>query len=301
MEKPLIAIVGAGAVGSTIAYAGIISQLPAELVLIDVDQKRCKGEALDLRDALAFRDGHTSIAAGTIEDLRRADIIIIAAGARQKPGQSRLELAAINKKIIADIIAQGKPFKSSALILVITNPVDILTQQVLELSGLPASQVFSSGTFIDTMRLQSLLAQELQVPQQDIQAFIIGEHGDSQVVAWSAATIGGRPLMDYPAATESKLKAIEKRVVGMAQEIISCKGATYYGIATGVISLCSMILADAKKIIPLSFYQKRYELCLSMPAMLGRHGIIQNVSLSMTTEERAQLDTSAECLRKYKD
>lgn len=286
-------------VGSTIAYAGIISQLAADIVLIDIDPDKCKGEVLDLQDSLGFCNGQTNISSGSMTDLGTADIIIIAAGARQKPGQSRLDLLTINTDIVASIINHGKPFKSTALIMVITNPVDILTQSVFEQSGLPANQVFSTGTYLDTIRINHLLAQELDVPVQDIKAFVIGEHGDSQVVAWKAATIGGWPLVDFPSATEEKLKSVEKRAIGMANEIISCKGATHYGIAMAAVRLCSIIINDSQELIPLSFYQPAYGVCLSMPVLLGKSGLASPTSLVLSMQEKEKLANSASAIKKY--
>jgi len=298
MKHTKIAIIGIGHVGSTIAYALILQKITPEIILIDIDEMRCKGEILDLSDALSF-DGTSSIKAGTTQDASQADIIIIAAGKPQTNNMTRLELFETNKKIISQIIEQIQPINPNAIIIMVTNPVDLMTYHVQKIANLPHHQVFGSGTLLDTQRLHFIIGAMFNISQESINAFIIGEHGDSQTVVWSCAQIGGIPIHDFPEITQNKLNDIAQIVKNKAYEIISCKGSTCYGIATGVAKICKAIIFDQKLVLPLSVYNNEFDMYLSMPATIGENGIEKILTISLNKEEQEQLQLSAQQLRSY--
>jgi len=294
----MIAIIGAGAVGTTTAYALMLKNIPANITLIDSNETRCAGEIMDLSDAVPLCAGGTQIGAGGMTDAQQADIIIIACGKRQEPGQSRTELLEANKAMLATLIEQMKPFKKAALIIMVTNPLDILTYHAQQLSGLPHSHVFGTGTFLDSLRMKELLAHKLQIHASSIHAYVIGEHGDNQIPAWSTAEIGGKPLRAFTQITPDDLDVIAEKAKNKAYEIIARKGSTFYGIATCIATLCRIIIGDEKQIIPLSCYIESRGVYLSMPVVLGAHGIEHIIQLPLDEREKQQLDTCARELKK---
>lgn len=296
MKLPKIAIIGAGDVGTTTAYALILQNINAEIILADINEVRCRGEVLDLSDAVALC-GQSQIRNGTSQDVQQADIIIIAAGARQKPGQTRIELFDANKKVITEIINQIKPLNSHAILIMVSNPLDPLTLLAQKISGLPRNQVFGTGTFLDSQRLRQLISHKIGVNEKSIHAYILGEHGDTQFPAWSSAHIAGTPLSDFIQNAEKDLDAIAQAVKHKAYEIISCKGATFFGIATCVSAICRTILLDEKRITPLSCYVEKFGVCLSVPVVLGAHGIEQIIDIPMDEKEQKQLLFSAESIK----
>ncbi|MCC7415200.1 MAG: L-lactate dehydrogenase [Epsilonproteobacteria bacterium] len=294
MQKPVIAIIGAGAVGSTAAYA-LMYTLSAEIVLIDLNEHKCNGEVQDLEDAGSMSDGST-IRAGTIGDARQADIVVITAGIAQKPGQTRLELLKTNYEIVGSIMQSMHPIKKSTIIIVVTNPVDILTRYVQEISGLPNNQVFGSGTFLDTQRLRCSLAEHFSINPSSIHAYVLGEHGDTQFVPWSTAMIGTAPLCSF-SIDEQALAAMAHKAQRKAYEIISCKGFTSFGIASAVATYCEAIIGDTKRVIPLSCFIEELSVCLSMPAVLGLRGIEQIVRPPFNAQEQEKLCASVQVVR----
>ena len=295
MMKHKIAIIGAGSVGSTIAYAFILKNIAAEIILVDTDEKRRRGEILDLSDALPFC-GPSRIHAGTPQDVQTSEIIIIAAGKRQQPGQDRAVLLQENKKIIKSIMDSIQPLKKDAIIIVVTNPVDLITRYAQELSDLPTSQVFGSGTFLDTQRLRGELSKKIHIAEQSIHAYILGEHGDTQFPAWSCARVAGIPLSDF-GLTQKELDQIAQETKNKAYEIISYKGATYYGIATCVAALCRTIIFDQKRVTPVSCYIKEFDVSLSMPVVLGVNGIEKILKIPLNNQEERLLAQSVEALK----
>lgn len=296
MKLPKIAIIGAGDVGTTTAYALILQNINAEIILADINEVRCRGEVLDLSDATALC-GQSQIHSGTTHDVQQADIIIIAAGARQKPGQPRIELFDANKKIITEIIKQITPLKTHAIIIMVSNPLDPLTLLAQKISGLPRNQVFGTGTFLDSQRLRQLISHKIGVNEKSIHAYILGEHGDTQFAAWSSAHIADTPLSNYMQSTEKDLDAIAQAVKHKAYEIIACKGATFFGIATCVSAICRTIILDEKRVTPLSCYVEKFGVCLSMPVVLGARGIEQILDIPMNEKEQKQLMFSAESIK----
>ncbi len=297
MKHTKISIIGAGAVGSTIAYALMLKNVAAEINLVDVDEIRCRGEILDLSDALSFC-GPSLIRGETAKNAGKSDIIIIAAGKRQEPREDRITLLNANKKIIKSILQELQPINKESIIIIVTNPVDILTLYAQELINHPRSQLFGSGTFLDTQRLRGLLSKKLQIAEQSIHAYILGEHGDSQFPAWSCARIAGIPLQDF-GLSESELEIIARETRERAYEIIKYKGATFYGIATCVAALCRTILFDQKRVTPVSCYLDQYDVCMSMPVVLGKNGINNILQPPLNKNEREQLDESAQAIKKY--
>lgn len=297
MKQSRIAIIGAGAVGATTAYALILKNCAAEILLVDVDEQRCLGEIFDLSDALPFSNC-SSIRRGTTQEAGQADIIIIAAGQRQKPNQTRTELLDANKRTMASIIQSMQPINSSALIIVVTNPVDILTLYAQRYAGLDCKQVFGSGTYLDTQRLCTLVAHKLAVAEESVYAYVIGEHGDTQFAAWSSAHVGGIHLSNFPQLTAQVRDEIEKQTQQKAYEIIACKDATYFGIATCIARICEAIIFNQKIVIPLSCYQKQFGVCLSLPAVLGAQGIEKILPIPLDAHEQEKLQQSAQKLKK---
>ena len=297
MKHSKIAIIGAGFVGSTTAYALLLKNIAAEIILVDVNEVRCRGEILDLSDALSF-DGTSKIKLGNAQDAAQADIIIIAAGKAQEPNQKRSELLAANKLIFDAIFTAIKPINPKAIIIIVTNPLDLMTYHAQLLSGLARNQVFGTGTFLDTLRLRGIIAEKTGVTCESVSAYMLGEHGDSQFAAWSSAQIAGIPITDYPGMTRENLNVIVDAVKNKAYEIIACKGSTYFGIATCVARICEAIVFDQKLVVPLSSYNEEYGICLSMPVILGENGIKRILQIPLDNNEQKQL---ANCCKIIKD
>jgi L-lactate dehydrogenase len=291
-----VAIVGVGVVGATIAYALMLQNISAEIILVDRNEKRCHGEVLDLSDAIPF--SYTAcVRQGTFRDAAQADIIIITAGARRQPGQSRIDLIKTNHHIVTTMVQNMVPINPHAIIIVVSNPVDIMTVVVQRVAGLPRSQVFGSGTLLDTQRLCGLVAQKLGVSEQSVNAYIIGEHGDSQCAAWSCARVAGIPLQNFESMSPVALQMLAEAARDKGHEIITTKEATFYGIGACVANICETIIYNQKRIIPVSCYQESLDACLSMPAIVGELGIEQVLSLPLDAQEAAQLARSAQLLK----
>lgn len=296
MKHTTIAIIGAGGVGTTIAYALLLKSIAGEILLIDTQDDKCRGEVLDLHDVLSFSTC-SNIKKATFKEAAQADIIIICAGTKQKPGQTRAELFDVNKDIITDIIKNLAPINPQAILIMVTNPLDALTTIAQKISGLPQNQVFGAGTFLDSQRLRSLIAQEVNVSEQSVNAYIIGEHGDTQLVAWSVAEIGAAPIKNFPIFTQQKIDKITKNVTDKAYEIINLKGSTFFGIGTCAAYFCEMIIHNKRQIIPLSVFIKEFGLCLSMPVILGEKGIEQILPLNLSAQEKQLLAKSAQAIK----
>lgn len=300
-----VAMIGCGFVGSTTAFALMQSGLFSEMILIDADQDRAEGEALDISHGTPFARP-MKIYAGTYQDLVDAAVIIITAGANQKPDETRLDLVNKNTKIMRAIIQEIMKYGCEGILLVVSNPVDILTYEALKISGLPKNRVIGSGTVLDTGRLKSELAEHLGVDSRSIHAFIIGEHGDSEIAAFSSANVSGVPLNDVCEMRgyfhhEAAMREIAQTVKNSAYEIIDKKKATYYGIAMAVRRICEAIVRDEKSILPVSvmlddFYGLK-DVVLSMPAIVGANGAEGLMPITLNEEERKQLEASANVLK----
>jgi L-lactate dehydrogenase len=297
MQTSTVAIIGAGAVGSTSAYALMLRGIASHIILVDINVKKCEGEVQDLFDAASIQ-GESRITVGTLKEAAQADIIVIAAGMPQKPGQSRLELLATNKNIIGSMIENMRPFKKEAIIIMVTNPVDILTRYVQDIAGLPRLQIFGSGTFLDSQRLRGLIGAKLSINPNSIHAYVLGEHGDSQFVAWSTAHIGGVPIAQFPQIMKTDLEALALEARQKAYKIIECKGFTSFSVAACVATYCYDILSDAQRVLPVSCFVESLGVCLSMPVVLGRNGIEQMLPLPLNSDEQKKLELCVDVLKK---
>lgn len=296
-----IAIIGAGAVGATTAYTATLKNLAAEILLIDVNETKEAGEVMDIADGLSLVE--TGCVKGAdFKDARDADIIVITAGAPQKPGETRLDLIKKNVEIQKSIFKQIGKLRPTAIIIMVANPVDVLTVVAQKLSGLPRNQVFGSGTTLDTMRFKATLAKKLGVSPQSVHGYVLGEHGDSEFVAWSSVTVGGVPANKLKITTKDK-REIEKKVKKEAYEIINRKGATFYGIALVLSDIIEAILFNQQKIMPVSSMllecQGVSDVCLGMPAVLGRSGVEKVWPLALNASEKKKLQNSAKVLKQY--
>ena len=299
------AMIGCGYVGAASAFALMQSGLFSELVLLDVDKTRAEGEALDISHGLAFACP-TRIYAGDYGDLEDASLIILTAGANQKPGESRLDLVKRNVSVFRQILPQITAVNQGAMLLIVTNPVDVLTYAAAKLSGYPENRVFGTGTVLDTARLKYLLGAELSVDPRSVHAFIIGEHGDSEIAAWSSAHISGVPLEDcyqMRGITRQKedMDRLALEVRNSAYEIIRRKGATNYGIAMTVKRICEALVRDEKSILPVSSVQHGLpgleDVALSLPAVVGKQGVEGVLPLRLSDQELEALHRSARTLR----
>lgn len=299
------AIIGCGFVGSSSAFALMQSGLFSEMVLIDADINRAEGEALDISHGLPFAKP-MKIYAGSYDDIADAAIIIVTAGAGQKPGETRLDLVKKNVAIFKSIIPEIAKREFNGILLIVANPVDILTFVAAKLSKLPENRVFGSGTVLDSARLKYLLGEHLNIDNRSVHAFIIGEHGDSEIVAWSSANVSGIPISDFCEmrgyfAHKESMEKIAEEVKNSAYEIIEKKHATYYGIAMSVRRICEAIIRDEKSILPVSSIQSgEYgieKVALSLPAIVGRRGVEKVVPIELSESEKEQLVKSANTLK----
>ena len=304
-----VAVVGCGFVGSSSAFALMQSGLFSEMVLIDVDRARAEGEALDIAHGVSFGNP-MKIYAGDYSDVSDAAVIVVTAGAAQKPGETRLDLVNKNISIFGSIIPQIRESGFNGILLVVSNPVDVLTYAAIKMSGLPEGQVIGSGTVLDTARLKYMLGEHLDVDPRDVHAYIVGEHGDSEVAAWSSATVAGVPLSTYCELHghynhEESERRIADEVKNSAYEIIEKKRATYYGIAMSVRRICPAIMRDEDCVLPVSSLMVgEYglnDLCISVPTVVGRNGVVTRVPVSLSEEENAEFQKSAAALKAIVD
>ncbi len=296
MKQSKIAVIGAGAVGSTTAYALMLRNIISDICIVDALDLKCQGEVEDLSDVLSFSTT-SSITMGTLQEAGQADIIIITAGIAQKKGQSRTDLLKVNSTVIQSICDGMRPLNREAIIIVVTNPVDVLTHLVQKLTQLPYGQVFGSGTLLDSQRIRNAISKKIGVSPQSIHLYVLGEHGDSQVVAWSCGTVANVPLLQYPGLSFDELQKMAQESKNKAYSIIACKGSTSFGVASCVAAYCQNILFDAKRVTPVSCFNKEYEIYMSMPAIMGKNGIEQVVTLPLNEEEKKLLDASAEVIK----
>ncbi|KAF2262545.1 l-lactate dehydrogenase-like protein [Lojkania enalia] len=297
--KTSIAILGCGDVGSTLAYTLILNPVCSEVILVDPKTALLEAQVRDLSDATYRGNTGTRVRAGTHKDAGQADIVVITAGAKQKPGESRLSLLSRNLHILSSIFSAMQPISPHTILLLVANPVDILTYFARKLSGLPESQVIGTGTSLDSARLRGILATKADVSPSSIMAYVLGEHGDSQFIAWSSATIGVTPLsMALPSSTDPTFRAeIASHTRGAAGSIIAAKGCTAYGIGNMAASICKYIMYDQLTVRPLSFYQPELGCCLSMPAIIGRKGITRVMPIELDEREKRELEDCANGLR----
>jgi L-lactate dehydrogenase len=301
-----VAVIGCGFVGAASAFALMQSGLFSEMVLIDADHNKAEGEAMDISHGEVYsRPMH--IYAGNYDDITDAAIIVITAGANQKPGETRLDLVQKNVGIFKSIIPEIAKRNYKGILLVVANPVDILTYTAFKLSGLPEAHVIGSGTVLDTARFRENLGNHLGVDSRSVHAFIVGEHGDSEIPVWSTANIAGVPINKFCEvrghfAHQEAMERIAQEVKMSAYEIIARKKATYYGIAMAVKRICEAIIRDEKSVLPVSNMMHGAhgitDITMSMPAIVGRNGIELQMPISLDGKETKLLQESAAILKK---
>lgn len=298
-------MVGCGFVGSASVFSLMQSGLFSEIAMIDADESKAEGEAMDISHGIPFAR-QMQVYAGSYDDVKDAGIVIVTAGANQKPGETRLDLVNKNVGIFKQIIPEIVKRNFDGILLIVANPVDILTHVAQKLSGLPENQVIGSGTVLDTGRLKYNLGQHLDVDSRSVHAFIIGEHGDSEIAAWSSANVSGIPLNDFCEMRghyqhEESMRRIAEEVKNSAYEIIQRKHATYFGVAMAVRRICEVIVRDEKSIIPVSTAMHgEYGIdgvVLSMPCIVGKNGIENKVPIRLSEEEIHSLQESGNVLK----
>lgn len=296
-----IAIVGAGFVGSTAAYACLIDGAASEIALIDFNREKAQGEAMDLQHGLPFKSNVKVNFGSDYKLCKDAEIVVICAGAHQKPGETRIDLVKKNSEIFREMIPKIVKNNKDCILLVVTNPLDVLTYLALKYSKFPKNRVFGSGTILDTARLRYLLGEYFEVSPNSVHAYILGEHGDSSFPVWSSANIAGVNLKDFKKYSKKSMDKIYFETKNAAYEIIAKKGATYYAIGLGVAKIVRAILSDQNEVLALSSYLDNYHgangVCLSVPAIVNRSGIKDKIILPLNSLEKRQLKKSASIVK----
>jgi len=302
-----LAIVGAGAVGSTMAYAALMRGAAREVALFDINKAKVEAEALDLSHGIQFMPMAQVVGSDDLEVLAGADVVMFTAGAKQKPGQTRVDLAGATISLVQKVLPDVVRVAPNAVHVMVTNPVDIVTYAALKISGLPSSQLFGSGTVLDSSRLRFLIAKETGVAVQNVHAYVAGEHGDTELPLWSSASLGAVPLLEwngiegYGPLTLQVRDRIAREVVQSAYRIIEGKGATNYAIALAGSRIIEAILKDERRILPVSSLLDDYygisDVCLSVPALVGASGVSERLRVPMSSDELAGLRASAVAVR----
>lgn len=301
-----VALIGTGFVGSSYAFALLNQGITEELVLIDLNKEKSEGDAMDLNHGLPFAPSRTKIWFGSYEDCGEADLVVITAGANQKPGETRLDLVEKNTRIFKGIVDEIMSSGFDGIFLVATNPVDILTYAVWKFSGLPKERVIGSGTILDTARFRFLLGDYFDVDTRNVHAYIIGEHGDTELPVWSHADIAGTTISEWTknkaGYNQADLDQIFLNVRDAAYHIIERKGATYYGIAMGLVRLTKAILRNENSVLTVSAYLDgeygQKDIFVGVPAVVNRNGIKEVVELELNDEEKEKFTHSVQVLKK---
>jgi L-lactate dehydrogenase len=301
-----LAVVGAGAVGATVAYAALMRGAARTVALYDIDKAKVHAEALDLGHGIQFMPMAEVIGSDDVAVCADADVVVVTAGAKQKPGQTRLDLAEATIGLTRMILPPLVEVAPNAIFIMVTNPVDIVTYAAQKISGLPRAQIFGSGTVLDSSRLRYLISQYTGVAVQNVHAYMAGEHGDSEFPLWSSATIGGVPLPDWRGSrsagplTPEVRDGIARQVIESAYQIIAGKGATNYAVSLAVSRIIESILKDEHRVLPVSSLLDGYygirDICMSVPTVVGRTGADRQLELPMSDGELANLRSSAEAL-----
>lgn len=304
-----ITIIGSGSVGSTIAYTLTVQGIASEIVMIDINGEKAKGEALDIRQGVPFCTP-CSVYAGSYEDAKDSDIVIITSGIARKPGQTRLDLAQTNVNIIKSITPNITKYAPDAIYLFVSNPVDILTYTFCKCSGIPESRILGSGTILDTARLRARLSEYYQINQQNVHAYVLGEHGDSSFVPWSVANISNIPANAYQKAMENtdgmlipplNYADVEDYMRKSGGNVIRRKGATFYAVSISVCHIVKCILSGIDTNMTVStMLNGEYgisDVCLSLLTTVGHKGVVNKLNLPLTESEHAALVHSSECLK----
>lgn len=291
-----VVIIGCGNVGMSYAYALLNQRTYVNrLVLIDLNKDRIEGEVMDLNHCLPYAPSKISINIGDYQDCKDANIVMIAAGAAQKPGETRMDLIHKNAAIFKDIIDKVMASGFNGIFLVATNPLDVMTYLTYKYSKLPANKVIGSGTSLDTARLQNIIGKKLCINPKNIQGFVIGEHGDSEFIPWSNANIGLQNIREY--MTLEEMAEIENEVRNAAYEIINKKGATYYGIGMALVRITNAILGNENTILALSVYDEKNDCYMGLPAIVNKNGADRLIKLKLTKEEEDKLNKSISIIK----
>jgi L-lactate dehydrogenase len=300
LKPSRVAVVGAGLVGSTYAYTVLLEGIADEICLIDVRREKARGEAMDLSHAVPFTR-RTAIWAGTMDDLEGANVIMISAGAAQEMGESRMQLLRENARIVGDVAEQAGELAPGAVLLVTTNPVDAMSYVAMKRSKAEPSQVIGSGTALDTARLRLLMGANLGIDPRSIHAFVLGEHGDSEMVAWSRAQVAGTGIEAWQEMDEDDRRAIEDDVRTAAYKVIRMKGATCYAIGLVLARITEAILKDSRTVFSVSTYLSGeygiYDVYLGVPAVVGREGVLRTIEIPLSKDELARLQESGRVVR----
>lgn len=303
-----VVLIGDGAVGSSYAFAMVAQGVADELVIIDLMEEKVKGDVMDLNHGAPYADSHVSVKAGKYSDCADADIVVITAGAAQKPGETRLDLVEKNTKIFKSIVTEIMKSGFDGIFLIATNPVDILTYVTQKVSGLPKERVIGSGTILDTARFKYELAEEFGVSPNSVHGQIIGEHGDSELAVWSQANIAGQSLYDLLKNNPEKEQRIEEIFINTrdaAYDIIQAKGATYYGIAMGLLHITKAILLNQNKVLTVSSYltgeYDQEDIYIGVPTLVNRDGAVRIFETPLNAEEKGQFDRSAQVLKEMQE
>ncbi|MCH5167019.1 MAG: L-lactate dehydrogenase [Erysipelotrichales bacterium] len=294
--KNKVVLVGCGNVGMSFAYALVNQQTYVdELVLIDIDEEKIIGEAMDLNHSLPYCPSKLSVKIGKYEDCADARIVVIAAGSNQAPGETRMDLIHKNSRIFKSIIDPIMASNFNGIFIVATNPLDVMTYLTLKYSKLPVSRVIGSGTTLDTARLRYMISDKIKIASDNIEAYVIGEHGDSEFVPWSNASIGLTSIDNF--LTKEDMESIEKDVRESAYEIIKRKGATYYGIGAALAKITKAILEDKNEILSVSSYDTNNDVCISTPAIVGASGVKRKIHIPLNQEETQKLTYSINVIK----
>lgn len=302
-ESNKVTIIGCGKVGMTAAYSILHRGVVNELVLLGRSIDEIIGEELDLEHGMSFLPFAQVKATSKYEDIAGSDIVVITAGAAQKPGETRLDLAAKNVSIIEGIIPEVLKYAPDSIILIVSNPVDVLTYKAYQLAGLPKGRIFGSGTTLDTARFRFHLSEFLHINPSSIHAYILGEHGDTSFPAISSATVGGQPLTLMNKFSPERAMEAFTKAQQAAYKIIASKGATFYGIGTVISEIVSKILRDSRTVLPLSIplhqYYDHSGVALSVPCIIGRNGVEETLEIKLDWEEKQKLEKSVTTLKQY--
>ena len=294
--KNKVVIIGCGNVGMSYAYALLNQKTRVnELALIDLDEKRIEGELMDLNQCLPFAPTPMTIKKGSYEDCSDATIVMIAAGANQNPGETRMDLINKNSKIFKEIVTKVMENGFNGIFLIATNPLDVMTYVTWKYSGLPHHKIIGSGTILDTARLRYMISEKLNISTRNIHAYVIGEHGDSEFVPWSSAQVGTQDIKDF--ISEEELNQISEKVRNAAYEIINRKGATYYGIGMCLVRITNAILSDENSIITVSSYDKTNDIFVGGATIINKNGCKERMYIKLNEEETKKLEKSISIIK----
>lgn len=303
-SRTKVALIGAGMVGMSFAFTAIAQGLCTELVLLDINEKMAQGEALDLQHAVPFFSKNTTVYAGNYSDCKDADVAVITAGKSQLPGESRLDLVQKNAEVMRSVITSLMASGFSGIIVVATNPVDVMSYIAMKASNLGPQKVLGSGTSLDSGRLRHVLAEKLQVAPTSVHTYIIGEHGDSSLPTYSSSTVGGKPLLDLVEEGNLSKEDLEQSYIYVrdaAQEIIKRKKATYYGIGAALAKIVQAIVRDEKTVLPIGTYLDgeygEKDIYIGVPAVLGKDGVERVFEIPLSPEEKERFSASCDILR----